>query len=115
MRIYNKLVTMTAAVVLFGAIGFAQQSDEKQKQEQDRQRTAPSTMTGCLTKSDTAGQYAFIDASGTKRTVVASSGVDLDKHSANHTVKLTGTLSDDGKTLTATNVEHVSETCDATK
>jgi hypothetical protein len=118
MSIRNKVpssVILTAAVVLFGAVGFGQEA-QKQGQEQDRQRTAPSTMTGCLTKGDTAGQYAFTDTkSGNKTTVVPSSGVDLDKHAANHTVKLTGTLSEDGKTLTATNVEHVSATCEATK
>jgi uncharacterized protein YdeI (BOF family) len=69
------------------------------------------TYTGCLAKGDSAGQYMFTDASGEKKAAVPSSGVDLDKHAANHTVKLTGSMSTDGKTLTVSKVEHVSETC----
>ncbi len=107
-------VTLTAAIALLGATSFAQ--DQQKDNEQDRQRTAPATITGCLNKADTAGQYALTDSTtGAKKTVVASSGVDLEKHAANHTVKLTGTMSDDGQTFTATNVEHVSDTCTASK
>src|SRR5689334_19920166 len=111
-RQLSSLLTLSAAVAIFSVTSFAQDA-EKKGDEQDRQRTAPTTMTGCLTKADTAGQYSLTDASGTKKTVVPSSGVDLDKHAANHTVKLTGTASQDGQTFTATKVEHVSATCDA--
>ena len=109
-------LAMSAAVVLFGATTFAQEAAQKQPDEQQRQRTAPTMMTGCLTKGDTEGQYAFTETTtGDKKSVVPSSGVDLDKHSSNHTVKLTGTLSEDGKTFTATKVEHVSSTCETAK
>src|SRR3982751_987433 len=102
------LITMAAAVTVLSATSFAQDAAKK-GDEQERQRTAPTTMTGCLTKGDTAGQYSFTDSSsGAKKSVVPSSGVDLDKHAANHTVKLTGTASSDGQTFTVRHVEHVS-------
>src|SRR5947209_16861806 len=107
MTLHRKLasfLTAGTAVALLSATSFAQEA-AKPKDDQERQRTAPTTMTGCLTKGDSAGQYSFTDAStGTKKTVVPASGVELDKHAANHTVKLTGTVSQDGQTLTATNV-----------
>lgn len=118
MTVRRKLVSfvsVSAAFALLSVTSFAQEAGKK-GDEQERQRTAPTTMTGCLSKSDTAGQYSFTDSStGAKKNVVPSSGVDLDKHAANHTVKLTGTVSQDGQTFTATEVEHVSATCQATK
>jgi hypothetical protein len=71
------------------------------------------TVTGCLSKGDTAGTYVLTDKSGKKIEVTGTP--DLEQHSANHTVKITGMKSmDQGKTvLTATKLEHVSDTCGA--
>ena len=109
-KISSALAVGFAAVLL--TVPVAGQQQEEKKDEQSRERRDATTLTGCLTKGDTAGQYMLSDTtSGEKKRVTASSGVDLEKHSANHTVRLTGKLSDDGQTFTATNVEHVSETC----
>jgi hypothetical protein len=69
------------------------------------------TMTGCLTKgADQPQHYNFVDqASGKKWTVTGMA--DLDKHSANHTVELTG--SPTAKVFNVTAVKHVSATCEA--
>jgi hypothetical protein len=110
-------VSRFALLAVFGAVlvtpTLAQQQ-EPQPGSQERQRKEEMTYTGCLAKGDSQGEYKFTEASGSAKTVVASSGVDLDKHSANHTVKLTGTMGTDGK-LTATKVEHVSDTCQSAK
>ena len=109
-----RIVSAGIAILLLTVTSFAQSAD-KSKEEQDRARAASTTITGCLTKGDTAGQYMLTDNTGAKKNIVPSSGVDLDKHAANHTVKLTGTMSQDGQTFTATNVEHVSSSCEAAK
>jgi hypothetical protein len=69
------------------------------------------TMTGCLTKgADTPQHYNFTDqATGKKWTVTGPA--ELEKHSANHTVRLTGT--ETAKVFNVTKVEHVAATCEA--
>ena len=69
------------------------------------------TMTGCLTKSaDVPQHYSFVDQkTGKKYTVTGPA--DLEKHSANHTVTLTG--AETAKVFTVTKVEHVAATCEA--
>ena len=87
---------------------------------QDANRENPAgketTMTGCLTKSGTAGEYTLTDEkTGTKTTVM---GPDmLEKHSANHKVELTGTeATHDGKTMFhATKIKHISTSCTPAK
>ena len=69
------------------------------------------TMTGCLTKgSDVPQHFTFVDQkTGKKMTVTGPA--DLEKHSANHTVRITGTHT--AKVFNVTKVEHVSATCEA--
>ena len=98
--------------VVFTAIGSAQQPPAQQEKQGERQRTEEATLIGCLAKGTATGQYVLTEKAGTKTTVTASSGVELDKHAANHTVKLTGSRGADGN-FTASKVEHVSATCEA--
>jgi hypothetical protein len=69
------------------------------------------TMTGCLTKgADQPQHYTFVDQkTGRKWTVTGPA--DLEKHSANHTVRISGNST--AKVFTVTKVEHVAATCDA--
>jgi hypothetical protein len=71
------------------------------------------TMTGCLTKgADVPQHYTFVDQkSGRKYTVTGPA--DLEKHAANHTVRITGTPT--AKVFNVTKVEHVSDTCETKK
>ena len=98
--------------VVYSVIGLAQQPPAQQEKQGERQRTQEATITGCLAKGTTAGQFILTDNAGTKTTVTGSTGVDLDKHAANHTVKLTGSRGAEGN-FTATKVEHVSATCES--
>ncbi len=70
------------------------------------------SMTGCLTK-DEAGSYMLQSEDGKKVAVMGSA--DLEKHSANHKVKLHGSeKTHDGKTMFhVERVEHVSASCPA--
>lgn len=90
---------------------FAQ--DPADKSERDRAKNE-TTMTGCLSK-DTSGAFTLTDEkTGVKTTVTGPT--DLEKHSANHKVTLTGTAKPDatGKsTFEVSKIQHVSPTCKA--
>jgi hypothetical protein len=112
----SKISSLLSISVLagFSLIAFAQQAQQTHQQREGERQRAASTITGCLAKGDTAGQYTITEKGGTKTTVAASAGVELDKHAANHTVTLTGSK-DSAGTFTATKVDHVSATCDTQK
>ncbi|HYP06119.1 MAG TPA: hypothetical protein VER03_07760 [Bryobacteraceae bacterium] len=101
--------TRIAGILLLSCVAaFAQGADKKAPEPA---KGASMTMTGCLTKgADTPQHYNFTDqASGKKWTVTGPA--DLEKHSANHTVRLTG--AETAKVFAATKVEHVAATCQA--
>jgi hypothetical protein len=115
MSIRNKFSSLLSVCVLAGlSVAFAQQPQQTPQQKEGERQRAATTITGCLAKGDTTGQYTLTEKGGTKTSVAASAGVELDKHAANHTVTLTGSR-DGGGTFTATKVEHVSATCDMQK
>src|SRR5579871_3462596 len=84
---------------------------------QDANRTNPAagkevTLKGCLNKADTSGEYTLTDENtGSTTTVTGPS--ELEKHSANHRVELTGTESTvNGKpTLQVSKIHHLSTSC----
>jgi hypothetical protein len=84
-----------------------------QEKQADRQQNE-ATMTGCLSK-DASGGYTLADEkTGTKMAV--SGTADLEKHSANHKVTLTGSAKADtsGKQVfTVTKIQHVAAECKA--
>lgn len=86
-----------------------------QTEERDRAKMkAETTVVGCLSKGEVADQYVLTDQKASTKLTVK--GVpELDKHSANHTVKLTGVAGEDGKSFTATKLVHISDTCDISK
>ena len=80
---------------------------------QDPQKNE-TVITGCLNR-DSSGAYTLTDEkTGAKTTVTGPA--DLEKHSANHTVTLTGTGKKDpnGKVMfEVTKIQHVSPSCKA--
>jgi hypothetical protein len=105
MKFPNRILVVSSiagGLLASGGAAFAQEEKAKGKEM---------TMTGCLTKgADVPQHYAFVDQkSGRKWTVTGPA--DLEKHSANHTVRITGTTA--AKVFNVTKVEHVSETCQA--
>jgi hypothetical protein len=70
-------------------------------------------MTGCLSK-DASGGYTLADEKTGAKTMVTGPS-DLEKHSANHKVTLTGTSKmDSGKTVfNVTKIQHVAAECKA--
>ena len=68
------------------------------------------TLTGCLNKGERENHYSFTDTkTGKKMTVTGAA--DLEKHSSNHTVRITGHQTAD--VFNVTKLEHVAPTCEA--
>jgi hypothetical protein len=102
------MVTAIVGGILFlGTAAYAQE-EKAPKAGEGKQMT----MTGCLTKGAEVPQhFIFVDLkSGRKWTVTGPA--NLEKHSANHTVRITGAPT--AKVFNVTKVEHVAETCDPT-
>jgi hypothetical protein len=53
------------------------------------------TITGCLNKADTAGQYVIADEATKKNVTVTGDATLLDRHANNHKVTLTGAMTKD--------------------
>jgi len=53
---------------------------------------AEATITGCLNKAATAGQYVIADEATKKNVIVTGDATLLDRHAANHKVTLTGAM-----------------------
>lgn len=110
----RRTIPATCALLAFfgiSALSYAQQSD----QDRDRMKsTRQSSITGCLVKGESSDQYVLTNPD-TGDKIVVTGPAELEKHAANHTVKLTGTPSDDGKTFTAVRVQHISDTCQSSK
>ena len=110
MKQYQRLswvVVLGLAVAgLFASRMFAQDPSDRPKNE--------TTMSGCLNK-DSSGNYTLTDEkTGVKTTVTGPA--DLEKHSANHRVTLTGTAKADAKgnqVFEVSKIQHVSASCKA--
>jgi hypothetical protein len=53
---------------------------------------AEATITGCLNKAETAGQYVIADEATKKNIIVTGDATLLDRHANNHKVTLTGAM-----------------------
>jgi len=108
MKILRTLLSTSAlaALLLMSLPAFAQQNDD----ERDRMaKSTGSTITGCLTKSESGDHWVLTDnQSGAKTMVVGSP--EFQKH-ANNTVKLYGAPNEDGSAFKVDKIEHVSDTC----
>lgn len=105
MRLRNLFVFAIAPAIFLGLI-IAQNEDQgKMGRHQN------TTVTGCLSKGSN-GNYVLTDEKTGKQMNVTGTA-DLEKHSANHKVQLTGTENMTGGTATfnATSIKHISETC----
>jgi len=109
----NKVLTMLVAGALSVAPAvYGQDDNSTQKKDhqknQQADRSGQETLTGCLTEE----QGSFKLATGAGDQIDVSGPAALTKHK-NHTVKLTGTPSNEGgkRMLTVTKIEHVSPSC----
>jgi hypothetical protein len=110
MRVVKMFVAGFALCLLAVAIPAAQEEGKSE----GKGKKGGTTMTGCLSKGDMAGEYVLTDEKTGKKTPVTGPA-DLEKHSANHKVTLIGSrLTEGGKTVfKATAIKHISETCTA--
>lgn len=105
-----KFVLPLTFSLLMGA-AFAQNPPTSSSQQQPN---SDSTMTiiGCLTKGATDGQYTITNTR-TGQTINFAAAQPMDSY-LNHTVQLTGTMTDSGsgsKTFTPQTVKTVSDSC----
>jgi hypothetical protein len=109
-KVFSRL--LAAALLLSGipALILAQDQDSKQR---DRTKNE-SSISGCLNKDATGGFTITDEKTGAKTPVTGAA--DLEKHSANHKVTLTGTTKTDadGKAVfEVSKIQHVSTSCKA--
>jgi hypothetical protein len=114
MKEFHRMTLLAAlGLLIFGFAGnmFAQDPDRKGQQDRVKNDT---TMTGCLTKGS-AGNYTLTDEqTGVKTTVTGPA--ELEKHSTNHKVTLTGTAKTDSngnQVFEVSKIQHVSPSCKA--
>ena len=114
MSLVKRAFVLLPAGLLIAALPssvFAQGKDDTQGADRQKNETA---ITGCLTK-DASGGYTLADEkTGVKSIVTGAS--DLEKHSANHKVTLTGTAKADAsgnQVLQVDKIKHVSASCSA--
>lgn len=107
MRSIILLVFVAAAMMMVPAIAQEQPPAQGEK-----------SLTGCLNAGDQQGQYVLTVKEGGKKgdKLVVVGAADLEKHSKNHTVKLTGTMAKEGDkdVFKVSKIEHVNATCEAT-
>lgn len=104
-----KLMVSCTALLAMLAAGTLTAQAPQQKSPETQQET---TLTGCLNKGSGQGQYSFTDQSGGSAMTVTGPS-DLEQHSANHTVRLTGTRASEGgqQVFKVTKIEHIAATC----
>jgi hypothetical protein len=98
-----------ATVMAFLALSVPSFAQQDKDNDRDRMKSNQTTVTGCLSKAD-SGEWVITAENGNKLTVIGKQ--DFDKH-ANHTEKLMGTPSEDGKSFVVVNFEHVADSCQA--
>ena len=97
------------ALVTFGLCASNMLAQDEGNRNRQKNET---TMTGCLNK-DSSGGYTLTDEKTGSKMMVAGP-TDLEKHSANHRVALTGVEKTDpsGHTMfEVTNIKHLSTSC----
>jgi hypothetical protein len=102
------LLPLTLSIFLAGAV-YAQQNPPPPPPDQQQ---ADTTVTGCLTKGENAGQYMVTESkSGHKFTFSGSQRLDS---YLNHTVELTGKMmtSGDEKAFQPQTIKTVSNSCE---
>jgi len=103
---------LLAAGLLLSGLSFTVFAQDQEKSRDRLQKET--TMTGCLNK-DASGNYTLTDENTGVKTAV-SGPADLEKHSSNHKVTLSGATKADasGKPVfEVTKIQHVSPSCKA--
>lgn len=85
---------------------------------QERPPAKNETLTGCLNPADEQGVFQLTvlqDGKAEKQILVSGNAEELAQHAKNHTVRVTGSMSDEGGTnvFKVSRIEHVDATCSA--
>jgi hypothetical protein len=112
MKLFPSMLLLTGLAL--GSVAYGQDPSQAAP-PQGPSDAGKMTVTGCLTKGATAGQYTITDQKTGEKTPIA--GPDqLDKY-LNQTVKLTGTIASQGqeKVFKPDSISQVSATCEKSK
>jgi hypothetical protein len=103
--------TLLLAGFALGSIAYGQ-TPSQATPPQGPSDTAKATVTGCLTKGASAGQYTITDPKTGEKTTIAGPE-ELEKY-LNKTVKLTGTMASQGqeKVFKPESISQVSASCE---
>ena len=104
-----KLLVPLTFSLLIGAAAFAQDPPPTQQQQPSNDSV---TIVGCLTQGITAGQFTIAD-SKTGQKIDFTAAQPMDSY-LNHTVQITGTMTDSGsgsKSFTPQTVKTVGDSC----
>jgi hypothetical protein len=102
---------ISGSAVIAGSLVLCGFAAAAQQESPDPAKGKEMTMTGCLNKGgDVPQHFSFVDQKTGKKWNVTGQA-DLAKHSANHTVRITGNQT--AKVFNVTKLEHVSGTCEA--
>ena len=111
MRQLQRLTRLLAAGLLLSGLSVCLFAQDPPAQDRPAKAT---TITGCLNK-DASGAYVLTDENtGTKTPITGTA--DLEKHSANHRVTLTGTTKTDpagNPVFEVSKIQHMATTCKA--
>jgi hypothetical protein len=112
MKLFSSTLLLTGLVL--GSIAYGQDPAQTTP-PQGPSDTPKATVTGCLTKGASAGQYTITDQKTGDKTPIAGPE-QLDKY-INQTVKLTGTMGSQGqdKVFQPESITPVSATCEKSK
>lgn len=106
--------TLILAGLAFGAIVYAQDPPQAAPPApQGQSDSAKTSVTGCLTKGASAGQYTVTDLKTGDKTQIA--GPEQLEKFLNQTVTLTGTIGSQDKVFKPESVNQVSPTCEKSK
>lgn len=101
-----KVIFFFVLAVVLVAVPLVINAQEKKAKE--------ASMTGCFNKGDMAGYFVLADKKTGKKTTVTGPP-DLERHSANHEVRVTGSMAkeNDKEVFKATKIQHVGTNCQA--
>ncbi len=106
-----KLFVLLTLSLFLSAVAFAQNPPQQHPPTSPDQDSQAVTVTGCLTKGQTAGEYTITDSKSGEK--MSFPGPDRLDSYVNHTVQLTGKMMDRGgeKAFQPQSIRTVSDTC----
>jgi hypothetical protein len=111
MKLFSSILLLAGLAV--GSVAYGQNPAQAPPPSQGSGDSAKTSLTGCLTKGASAGQFTITDLKTGEKTEIA--GPDQLEKYVNQTVKLTGTTGPQDKIFKPESISQVSATCEKSK